>query len=198
MTAPQNHTRMERRHRRVACSVVVVACLMLGLSFAAVPLYQMFCRVTGFGGTTQVAEQAPTTRGERTLTVSFDTNVASDLPWTFASEQPSIRLRTGETATVFFKITNRTQYETAGVAAYNVAPEAAGAWFNKISCFCFDEMRLGPGQSAELPVVFFLDPALEKEPTMANVSSVTLSYTYFASKKKVPVVAAQAGDKARL
>ena len=175
MTAPQNHTRMERRHRRVAGSVVVVACLMLGLSFAAVPLYQMFCRVTGFGGTTQVAEQAPTTRGERTLTVSFDTNVASDLPWTFASEQPSIRLRTGETATVFFKITNRTQYETAGVAAYNVAPEAAGAWFNKISCFCFDEMRLGPGQSAELPVVFFLDPALEKEPTMANVSSVTLS-----------------------
>ena len=168
MTAPQNHTRMERRHRRVAGSVVVVACLMLGLSFAAVPLYQMFCRVTGFGGTTQVAEQAPTTRGERTLTVSFDTNVASDLPWTFASEQPSIRLRTGETATVFFKITNRTQYETAGVAAYNVAPEAAGAWFNKISCFCFDEMRLGPGQSADLHAIAAGDLGARERDVLQN------------------------------
>ena len=197
MTAPQNHTRMERRHRRVAGSVVVVACLMLGLSFAAVPLYQMFCRVTGFGGTTQVAEQAPTTRGERTLTVSFDTNVASDLPWTCASEQPSIRLRTGETATVFFKVKNNSAREWAAMAAYNVSPDQSGLYFTKISCFCFNEQKLGPGESAEFPVVFYLDPALEKDESMRDVGGVTLSYTFFASKVQ-PSAVATAGDKPKL
>ena len=189
---------LDRKNRRVVATVVCVAGLMLGLSFAAVPLYQMFCRATGFGGTTQVAVEAPLSRGERTLTVSFDTNVASDLPWTFKAEQQSIRVRTGEVATVFFSVTNRAPIETAGVASYNVAPDAAGSWFNKLSCFCFDEVRVGPGQTVELPVVFFLDPALEQEATMKQVDSVTLSYTYFASKKKPPVVAAQTGDKARL
>ena len=187
-----------RRHRRVAFGIVGVAGLMLGLSFAAVPLYQAFCRATGYGGTTQVADQAPTTRGDRTLTVSFDTNVASDLPWKFEPESRSIRAQTGEVKTVFFRVTNLSAKETAGVAAYNVAPDITGSWFNKISCFCFEDVHVGPGQTVELPVVFFLDPALEKEPSMAGIQSVTLSYTYFASKKKTPVASADAATKAKL
>ena len=190
---------LNARHRRVATSIVGAVALMLGASFAAVPLYQMFCRATGFGGTTQVATEAPVARGERTLTVLFDTNVASDLPWTFKSESPTLRLRTGDVATVFFKVTNHAAVENGGVAAYNVAPEAAGSWFNKINCFCFEETRIPAGQTVELPVVFFLDPALEKEPTMADVASVTLSYTFFASKKKGSVAAEiQSKDKAKL
>jgi cytochrome c oxidase assembly protein subunit 11 len=177
-------------HRRVAFTISGVALGMLGLSFAAVPLYEAFCRVTGYGGTTQVATEAPVARGERFINVSFDTNVASDLPWKFQADVRSVRAQTGEVKTIFFRITNRSDRETVGVAAYNVTPDAAGSWFNKISCFCFEDVHVGPGQTIELPVVFFLDPALEKEPTMGNVHSVTLSYTYFASKKKAPVVSA--------
>ncbi len=186
------------RDRRVAWTVSGVACLMLGLSFAAVPLYQAFCRATGYGGTTQVAEQAPTTRGERTLTVRFDTNVASDLPWKFEPDTPQIRVQTGEVKTVFFRITNHANKDAAGVASYNVAPEVSGSWFNKISCFCFDEVVVPAGQTVELPVVFFLDPALEQEPSMNGVESVTLSYTFYASKKKTPIVSADVPNKTKL
>jgi cytochrome c oxidase assembly protein subunit 11 len=189
-------TPLERQHRVVATSAVGAAVVMLCLSFAAVPLYQAFCRATGYGGTTQVAETAPTTWGARTMTVRLDANVG-DLPWKFEPEVPSIRLRTGETKTVFFKVTNSSQRETAGVAAYNVAPDQAGAWFNKISCFCFEVTHIGPGETIELPVVFFLDPALEKEPTMAKVDAVTLSYTFFADRKR-PVAAAETKDGAKL
>ena len=173
----------------MALSITAVACLMLGLSFAAVPLYQLFCRATGYGGTTQVATEPPTNLGNRTLTVRFDTNVASDLPWSFVPEENSLRVRTGETKTVFFKVTNHAKQELTGLASYNVAPEAAGSWFNKISCFCFSELRVSPGETIELPVVFFLDPALEREATMAGVESVTLSYTFFAAKKAKPATA---------
>ncbi len=179
----------DRRNRTMAMSIVGVACVMLGLSFAAVPLYQLFCRATGYGGTTQVATDAPTQLGARTLTVRFDTNIASDLPWSFVAEEDSMRVRTGETKTVFFKVTNHAKTELTGLASYNVTPEAAGSWFNKISCFCFSELRVSPGETIELPVVFFLDPALEKEATMAGVESVTLSYTFFAAKKAKPVTA---------
>lgn len=171
-----------RSHRKVAFAVTGVALFMTGMSFAAVPLYDLFCRATGYGGTPKIAVSSSGERGERDLLVRLDANVAPGLPWKFEAEAPQVTLRTGETATVFYKIRNTSQTETVGTAAYNVAPDQAGAWFNKIACFCFTEQKLGPGESMDMPVVFFLDPALEKDETMKNVSSITLSYTFFPVK----------------
>ncbi len=170
------------RTRRIALSLVVGSVAMLILSFASVPLYRVFCAATGFGGTTQVAKKNLGQQGERTLTVRFDANVARDLPWRFEPEAASISLRTGQTATVFYKVVNLADHETRGVAAYNVSPDQAGAYFNKLACFCFSEQRLDAHESAEWPVVFFLDPALENEESMLHVAEITLSYSFFAVK----------------
>lgn len=180
-----------RRKGLVAIVLAGVSLGMLGLSFAAVPLYRLFCAATGYAGTTQVAKTAPATRGARDLTVRFDANVAPGLAWKFEPETPEIKLRTGETATIFYKVTNMSAADTAAKAMYNVSPEAAGAYFDKISCFCFTEQKLGPHETADMPVVFFLDPELEKDATMAGVQSITLSYTFFASK---PTLATAGGE----
>ena len=166
-----------KNNRRVAAVVIGAVIAMIGAAYAAVPLYAAFCRATGYGGTTQVAAQPDAMKGQRVFTVRFDANVASGLPWSFEPETPSIRLRTGATATVYFKVRNRSMQETSANAVYNVAPTQFGVWFDKISCFCFSEQHLGPGESAEWPVVFFLNPALEQENEMRNIDSVTLSYT---------------------
>ncbi len=169
--------------RKIAAGVVIAASMaMLALSFASVPLYRAFCAATGFAGTTRVATQATGKQGERTLVVRFDANVARDLPWRFEPEVEKISLRTGQTATVFYKVVNLADHETRGVAAYNVSPGQAGAYFDKLACFCFSEQRLAAHESAEWPVVFFLDPALEAEELMRAVEEVTLSYSFFASK----------------
>ena len=154
---------------------------MLGAAYAAVPLYAAFCRATGFAGTPQRVEEASSLRGKRQIQVSFDANVAPGLDWSFEPETRSVTLRTGETATVFFKARNRDGRDLAAVAAFNVSPDVAGAWFDKISCFCFSEQRLKAGESAEWPVVFFLDPKLEKDNSMNGVGQLTLSYTLFAA-----------------
>ena len=186
MTAPlSDNKNLQRRNGRVA--VIVAGCVagMIGVSYAAVPLYEMFCRVTGYGGVPQVAQAETALRGEKVLTVRFDANIASDLPWSFEPDVPSIKLRTGETATIFYKVKNKSDHETVGIASYNVAPERSGMFFNKISCFCFSEQRLGPGETMDMPVVFFLDPALEKDEIMKHQDQVTLSYTFYASKTPV-------------
>jgi len=157
---------LQTRNHRIAWIAAVTAIAMIGATYAAVPLYAEFCKRTGFAGTTQVARTAPTVRGGRSLV---------------EPETSSITLRTGATATVFFHVHNRSAKDTAAVAAYNVTPEVAGGWFDKISCFCFNEQRLGPGESADLPVVFFLDPALEQAHEMDDVAAITLSYTLFAA-----------------
>lgn len=175
-----------RCRRRTAAGIVLGALGMLALSFASVPLYRAFCAATGFGGTTQVAKSAPAKKGERTLTVRFDANVARDLPWRFEPEVAKLSLRTGETATVFYKVVNLSDHETRGQAAYNVNPAQAGVFFNKIACFCFQEQRLAGHESAEWPVVFFLDPALESDDSMRHVEEVTLSYSFFALKGDAP------------
>ena len=185
-------------HRRVAGSAAAVAVLMAGLSYAAVPLYQMFCRATGYGGATQVSSSAPALRGERSMIVAFDANVAPGLPWTFTPEARTVSLRNGETATMFFRVRNNSDRAWTGTAAYNVSPDQAGSYFTKISCFCFEEQSLGPRETAEWPVVFYLDPALEQDRVMAGVESVTLSYTFFASKTQPAVAAAAAGAKPNL
>ena len=199
MNAPASQTpEVQRRHRRVAFAVTGVVMTMTGLSFASVPLYDLFCRMTGYGGTTQVATQGSATRGERMLTVRFDANVDRSLPWGFEPETPAVKVRTGETQTVFYKVTNRSDREWTATATYNVAPDQAGIYFTKISCFCFTEQTLQPGESMDMPVVFFLDPALEKEETLRRMHSVTLSYTFMTVKNPSPLAAVSSDNKPRL
>ena len=188
--APPQARVFARRQALVAFIVLGTSAAMLGLSYAAVPLYRMFCAATGYGGTPQVAKVAPAAKGSRVLTVRFDANVAPGLPWAFTPETPQITLRTGETATVYYKVTNRSERKTAAQAMYNVTPETSGAYFDKIACFCFAEQKLDPHETAELPVVFFLDSALEQDATMKEVEQITLSYTFFAAKTAAPLAAA--------
>src|SRR5271165_5147329 len=181
----------------IAAAAVAAGAGMLALSFASAPLYRLFCASTGYGGTTQVAETAPARRGDRDLIVRFDANVAPGLPWRFEPETPQIELRDGATATVFFKVANLADRAVSAQAMYNVGPSVAGAYFNKISCFCFNEQRLEAGDTAELPVVFFLDPALERDESMKGVAIVTLSYTFFAAKTATPVAAGKSDATAK-
>jgi cytochrome c oxidase assembly protein subunit 11 len=173
-----------KRNRAVALPVAAAALGMLGMAFAAVPLYRAFCAATGYGGTTQVSKSAPTSLGSRVLSVRFDTNIASGLPWTVEPEEPVVELRPGETKTVFFRARNTSDRATSGIAGYNVSPDQSGAYFNKISCFCFSEQRLDAGEKAEWPVVFYLDPSLEKDATMARVDTITLSYVLYPAPAK--------------
>jgi cytochrome c oxidase assembly protein subunit 11 len=183
MTEPARQTKWSPR--ALAAALVAGSIGMLGLSFASVPLYRAFCAATGFGGTPQIAKASATTQGDRSLIVRFDANVARDLPWTFEPEVSKISLRTGETTTVYYKVVNHSDKETRGQAAYNVSPDQAGAFFVKIACFCFDEQRLAPHETAEWPVVFYLDPALEKEEAMRRVEEITLSYSFYPTKAPV-------------
>ncbi|ACK50210.1 cytochrome c oxidase assembly protein CtaG/Cox11 [Methylocella silvestris BL2] len=180
-----------RKGRLIAAAAAAACLAMLGLSFAAVPLYRMFCAATGYGGTTQVARTAPANAGKRELTVRFDANVAPGLNWSFEPETTQINLRTGQTATVYFKIVNRSDKPVSAIAGYNVGPDSAGLYFSKISCFCFNEMTLAGHETAELPVVFFLDPALEAEKSLADVDTIVLSYTLFGQKPKGKLAAGE-------
>ncbi len=149
--------------RKTAAAIGLLAVAMLGASFASAPLYRIFCAATGYGGTTQTAERAPQARGLRKISVRFDANVAPGLDWRFAPEVAEIQVRPGETTTVFFKAENLSDHASEGAARFNVTPDQAGAWFDKISCFCFSEQKLGPHETAQWPVVFFLDPKLEQD-----------------------------------
>jgi cytochrome c oxidase assembly protein subunit 11 len=179
LNAPRDD--LARRNRRVALGGAAFAVVMLALAYAAVPFYSAFCRATGYGGTPQTAEANAAAEGQRTLRVGFDTNVAPGLDWRFEPETDAVTVRTGRTVTVFFRARNLSDKPTSANATFNVTPELSGAWFDKIQCFCFNEQHLGPHESAEWPVVFFLDPKLETDPSMARVDSITLSYTLFAA-----------------
>jgi cytochrome c oxidase assembly protein subunit 11 len=160
-----------------ACGAVVGA--MVALSYAAVPLYNWFCRTTGFAGTTQVASAAPGYQLDRKITVRFDVNVASGLPWRFEPEVTSIDLKLGEVATVLYHVTNLAARDTAGLAGYNVTPLTIGAYFQKINCFCFTEQRLKAGEKQDMTVVFYVDPALAKDAEQDGLDTITLSYTFY-------------------
>ena len=196
MTVPPRPESFPRRQRIVAFCAAAGVMLSLGMSFAAVPLYRVFCQATGFGGTTQRAEAAPTRLGQRSLAVRFDGNVAPGLPWSFAPDTPQVTLRTGDTATVYFTVTNRSDRATVGEAQFNVTPDVAGLYFVKIACFCFSQQTLKPHETAEWPVVFYLDPKLEADETMARIDTLTLSYTFFAPKNVVKPLAAAESAKA--
>ncbi len=183
------------RRRLVALMLAGVVAGMVGLSFAAVPLYRMFCQATGFGGVPQVAETAPDTVLDRTIKIRFDTNVDSELPWDFKSEQRSVDVRIGESALVFFKAHNTTEKPVSGTAGFNVAPEIAGRYFTKIECFCFKQQTLAAGQSVEMPVTFFVDPKIVEDASTKNIEEITLSYTFYRSDDPSDVATAP-GDRA--
>jgi cytochrome c oxidase assembly protein subunit 11 len=179
MTGNQPGNRSSRRDVFVATACGVFVAAMVGAAYAAVPLYSWFCRTTGFGGTTQVAKGEPVELLQRKVTVRFDANVPAGLPWKFAPEQNTIEVRLGEVVTVNYKVTNISAEETVGQASYNVTPPTVGAYFQKINCFCFTEQRVGPGETREMPVVFYVDPALASDAEQSGLNTITLSYTFY-------------------
>lgn len=196
--APRAATVSAGRHRMVAIACTAFVFAMVGAAYAAVPLYQMFCQVTGFGGATRLATQAPERQLERTVQVRFDSNVAPGLPWNFQPDVGSVQVRLGESKLAYFRVTNRGATPTTGTATYNVTPAVTGSYFNKLQCFCFTEQTLQPGESMEMPVVFFVDPSLADDPEMAGVKTITLSYTFFAkaASTPAPVASGEAATKA--
>src|SRR5437870_9427466 len=177
------------------CGFVVV--LMLGAAYAAVPFYNWFCRATGFNGTTQVATSAPSGAPlARKIAVRFDANIAPGLPWKFEPEQTEIEVKLGEVVTIFYSVTNQAARTTAGQAAYNVTPLTVGAYFQKINCFCFTEQTMAPGEKREMPVVFYVDPALASDAENDGLNTITLSYTFYPVRDPQPKpLAAGEGDR---
>lgn len=170
-----------RSNRRVLTGVVLAVSGMFALSFAAVPLYGVFCRVTGYGGTTQVSTIAPGSAAvlPRTVTVRFDSGVSKGMPWDFRPEQRSVTAHLGEQALISYHAENRSDRPVTGIAIYNVTPLKVGIYFHKIQCFCFGEQTLAPHQSVSMPVLFYVDPAMDSDPNMEDVKTITLSYTFF-------------------
>ncbi|HZT88102.1 MAG TPA: cytochrome c oxidase assembly protein [Stellaceae bacterium] len=176
--------------------LTAVVCGMVGLSFASVPLYRLFCAATGFGGTTQRAEAAPGAVGSRIITVRFDAETAPGLGWEFRPLQPVVTVRPGEQKLVFFRAVNRTAEPITGRATFNVVPTKAGIYFDKIQCFCFKQQYLAPGQSADMGVTFFVNPDIVTDPSTADVREITLSYTMFrAHDQERPSAAAAASAR---
>jgi cytochrome c oxidase assembly protein subunit 11 len=156
-----------------------VIALMLGLTAASVPLYRLFCRVSGYGGTTQVAEALPKAALEQTIKIRFNADVDPKLPWSFQPEQREVEVRIGEQHLALFRAKNRADHPIVGQAVYNVTPDKAGLYFDKIACFCFNEQVLQPGEEVEMPVSFFVDPEILRDPNTRDVRTITLSYTFF-------------------
>jgi cytochrome c oxidase assembly protein subunit 11 len=180
--------------RRLRDLAVAAACgafvaVMVGAAYAAVPFYTWFCRVTGFAGTTQVATSAPAQVLDRKITVRFDANVVGGLPWKFEPERTSIDVRIGEVVTVVYRVTNESARDTVGQAVYNVAPLNVGAYFQKINCFCFTEQRMKGGESRDMTVVFYVDPALAKDADQDDLDTITLSYSFYPVRQPAQPVA---------
>ena len=197
MSAGSIHsTRRASRRRDV---VVAAACgafvaVMVGAAYAAVPLYNWFCRTTGFGGTTQVSTAAPAQMLGRSITVRFDANVAPGLPWRFVPEKNYVDVRIGEVLTVNYTVTNLAARDTVGQASYNVTPPTTGAYFQKINCFCFTEQSMKAGETREMPVVFYVDPALAQDAEQDGLNTITLSYTYFPVRHPEPLAESKQGS----
>jgi cytochrome c oxidase assembly protein subunit 11 len=176
---------MSARHdenARLAWTMVAIVGGMLGLAYAAVPLYEAFCKATGFAGTPLVAQEGERPVIARTVEVRFDSNTDANLPWRFAPVERAVRIHLGEEKLVFFRATNLSQRPIVGTATYNVTPEWTAGWFNKIQCFCFTEQLLQPGQSVDMPVLFFVDADMDKDRRYDDVRTITLSYTFFEAK----------------
>ena len=177
------------RNQKLMAGLLVMVFAMVGLSYASVPLYDLFCRVTGFGGTTQRAgvDSIPNHDvnfvSDRMVQVRFDTNIAQDLKWQFLPPEQPINLTLGEAGKVAFSAKNLTDAPLTGVATFNVTPQKAGIYFMKTQCFCFDEQRIEPHQTLEMPVYFYVDPALDEDKQMDDIGTITLSYSFFKAEE---------------
>lgn len=197
MNAPA-HSSRTRDVVIAACCGAFVA-VMVGAAYAAVPLYNWFCRTTGFGGTTQVSTAAPGHVLGRKIIVRFDSNIVPGLPWKFEPERVSIEARIGEVVTAFYTVTNLAARETLGQASYNVSPPTVGIYFQKIDCFCFTEQRMKPGEKREMPVVFYVDPDLAKDAEQDGLNTITLSYTFYPLREPPrPVAEVKAKPSGRI
>jgi cytochrome c oxidase assembly protein subunit 11 len=185
-----------RSNLRVGLLAFAGACAMLGLGYASVPLYRLFCQVTGFGGTTMTATEGDAARAAmlatgQTISVRFDASTSNDMPWTFRPSQATDTVTIGERDIATYVARNNTSQPITGMATYNVTPEKAGKYFNKIQCFCFTEQTLAPGQEVTMPVLYYVDPAMLEDPNMKGVEQITLSYTFHRTSE--PQAAAPAG-----
>ena len=178
------------RNLRVALMAASVAVGMVGLSFASVPLYRLFCQVTGFGGTTQRAESAPAEALNKMVSVRFDANTSEKLQWAFHPLQGPVKVKFGEQSMAHYEAVNRSGETLTGTAVFNVTPPQAGAYFNKIQCFCFTEQTLKPGERVEMPVSFFVDPDILADADAAGIQEITLSYTFYPVDKPKAVTEA--------
>lgn len=172
---------LHRSNRRTALSLLAFVAGMVALGYASVPLYRIFCQVTGFGGTTQRADEAKAAGIKVTnvpISVRFDANVDRDMPWRFAPEQVTQELKIGERKLAFFKAKNLANHPITGVASFNVEPEQAGKYFNKVHCFCFNLQTLQPGQEVDMPVQYYVDPAILSDEDAKGIEQITLSYTF--------------------
>ena len=192
---PADPSELQRKMHRTVFACLGIAFGMLGLAYASVPLYDLFCKVTGFGGTPVVREANGGDVIDRTIAVRFDANVNPGLNWRFAPETPEVKVKLGETTTVYYKVTNTGDRASTGIATYNVQPDLAGTYFSKLECFCFTEQTLQPGETIESAVVFYIDPRLVQDSDVKDLSSITLSYTYFPSKGGQPVAEAVTPSK---
>lgn len=186
-----------RRNARIALLCGAIFAGMVGAAYASVPLYKAFCQLTGFDGTVRKAEAAPDHVLDRKLTIRFDANVR-DLPWSFTPNQVSQDVKIGDTGLAFYRVTNNGKTPLTGRASYNVIPESAGLYFQKLECFCFTDQTIQPGQTVEFPVVYFVDPRFAEDFETRGAQEVTLSYTFFPSTEKKPQAALGGNAGARL
>lgn len=183
------------KNRTVALPLICLVAAMLGLAFASVPLYRLFCQATGYGGLPQRADRGPDQVLDRTIRIRFDANVATGLPWSFEPVQQVMDVKIGEQALAFYKATNKGTTPITGTAIFNVAPELAGRYFTKIECFCFKQQTLAAGTTAEMPVIFFVDPKIIDDEDTKNISEITLSYTFYRSDTQPGIAVVPEADK---
>ena len=175
-----NGNALARRNRRSALAALAIVVGMVALGFASVPLYRIFCQVTGFDGTTQRADASTIVEPVgRMVTVRFDSNISRDLPWTFEPEEVTQDVAIGARKMAFYRAENLTDRAITGTAAFNVTPLEAGAYFTKVQCFCFERQTLEPGESVRMPVTYYVDPAILDDPDIGDVEEITLSYTFY-------------------
>ncbi len=183
-----------KRNNRIVFACLGIVAGMGAMSYAAVPLYEAFCRVTGYGGTTQRADVAPDTISDRVMTIRFDSTTSNALPWTFKPDQKKMSVKVGESNLAFYTAVNNSDQPVSGTATFNVTPLKAGLYFSKIDCFCFEEQRLEPGEKAIMPVSFFVDPEINEDRNLDEIKTITLSYTFF--KKEEQTASRDTGDRA--
>ncbi len=176
-------TTQQRQHRKVALLLSGLVVGMVGLSYAAVPLYDLFCRVTGYGGTTNTADAAPAAAIDRTMTIRFDSNINRGLAWEFKPVELSQEIKVGESGLAFYQARNLSDETLVGTATFNVTPQSAGYYFNKIECFCFTEQVLRPGEIVDMPVTYFVDPEIQDDKNLDHVTTITLSYTFYPKRE---------------